>query len=526
MKLNHILKYPILILILLCLISRLPILLSPNLMLDGDECIIALMTKHFSEGKGIPIFFYGQSYGFSLLEVATIQSFSWIIGLSTVTIKLSMLFLWTIGIIFFYKTLKQIEFGSNKLAALLITLLFIFSPVWAIWSMKARGGYITAFVLSSVITYLTVHNKWQKTIYLPIIIGVLLSIVFQSQPLWLAGLIPVIVYYLSKNKWFYKTALSAFGLAVGMSLFYLLKAGSSIYWSPQVFNFSALNLEAISLLPIQIYQNFTGSYAYSLFKEPNIIVQLLAIIYIIIFISTLTTGLFFLIKRKYINPWLYVFSISIIATISYLPVTTNYNTRYLLPLFGFVLPTVYVLLIHINKTKIVNFGLVSIILLGTFSMYTFKNYDFEEKTLIKTLLKELKSKNIKYLYCEGGMLQWKIMFYSNEKIITRYKNSTDRYPEYIHKVDSAFNYGADNVGLLKISNNRYTIYKNPSRDLLIERGFNFNKIKGIEDYKRIILNTPIWVEDIRIKAKERGISLDSMIYLDAKYMTKQNPQTQ
>ena len=132
MMLNRISKYAILIIVLLCLVSRMPQLFSENLILDGDESIVALMAKHLLELKEFPIFFYGQSYGFSFVEVLTTSLFYTIFGITDIAVKLAMLSLWTIGIIFFYKTLKEIGFKSNPWIPLLITLVFIFSPSFAV----------------------------------------------------------------------------------------------------------------------------------------------------------------------------------------------------------------------------------------------------------------------------------------------------------------------------------------------------------------------------------------------------------
>jgi len=58
---------PYLVIIILCFVSRLPQLLSPHLMLDEDECVVGLMAKHLMEGH-VAVFFYGQSYGFTLVD--------------------------------------------------------------------------------------------------------------------------------------------------------------------------------------------------------------------------------------------------------------------------------------------------------------------------------------------------------------------------------------------------------------------------------------------------------------------------
>jgi hypothetical protein len=63
--------------------------------------------------------------------------------------------------------------------------------------------------------------------------------------------------------------------------------------------------------------------------------------------------------------------------------------------------------------------------------------------------------------------------------------------------------GNDNLGIVKEINNR-NLGSVVSRD--------------IEYYKNQILSSPEWLEHFKEKAEKRGITLDSMIYLDAKYM--------
>jgi len=40
------------------------------------------------------------------------------------------------------------------------------------------------------------------------------------------------------------------------------------------------------------------------------------------------------------------------------------------------------------------------------------------------------------------------------------------------------------------------------------------------NYVTSIFNTPYWLEDLKLKAIEKGISLDSMVFLDALYMAR------
>lgn len=484
-----ILKYDILIIIIVSALSRLPQILSNNLFLDGDESIVGLMSKHFIEGKTIPVFFYGQSYGFSLFEVIPIGMSYSIFGITDIAIKVAMLCLWILGIIFFYKTLKEIGHKKNLWSALLIALVFILLPSFALWSMKARGGYLTAFLLSSIIMYFAFHKKWQESLFLSFISGLFLTIIYQSQALWLAGLIPLLAFsYLKKQKQYPLMLLS--GTVFGTLIFYVLKSKLSTFWSPSVFSWSNLTMEKIASIPKEIYINMTGSYHYSFIVEPAHISKVLAIISTSMIFSVLIIAIIILIKKKKINPLFFIACLSVFLTIVYQVFTPGHIYRYLLPLSGYSLLMLYMLIINLDKKKVANVFLALFIVLGAFSMYSFKEYSFSSKSKLNNLIDDLQSKNINHIYCEGVLLQWKIMFYSNENVIARCKSNIDRYPDYIKEVDNAFEHegintalvGFYNKKLVKISNkfvlvsNKYFVYENPSKDLLIERDFNLDKL--------------------------------------------------
>ena len=475
---------------LLCFVSRLPQLLSDHLFLDGDESIVGLMAIHFSQGNGVPFFFYGQSYGFSFIEVAIIRLFYWFFGVTDISIKLAMLTLWTVGIVFFYKTLKQFEHQKNKWAPLLVTCIFIFAPAFAIWSMKARGGYLTAFLISSVVIYLMSHRTWNKKLITAFIIGFSVSIIYQSQALWLAGVIPILVYYLFNTKHF-KHAITLFsGLIIGLIIFHFLKEGLSTYWSPSVLSIGNINLDSLLSIPSNVYQNLTGSYSYrdvlpSLFITKIIAGSLAIFIFISIFLS-----LRFVIKKATINIQFHVLSVSVLFTIGYLILVDGSNFRYLLPLCGFAILMLYFFLIHLKQTKIVNSFLLIFIILGAISLYDFRNVIVHDQAANRSvtipILKKLEEDKIHFIYCEDGLLQWQLMFYSEEKIIARYKNNTDRYPGYIRQVDNAFNTPNTTTALVAIDGmesfpsslkgpNDYVVYSNPTREMLIERGFDLSK---------------------------------------------------
>ena len=126
-------KREVALVVALCLATRLPQLMSDQSFLDGDECVVALMAKHVVDGVGLPLYFYGQVYGFSLLEVLPISLAYLVLGVGQLAVKLAMLAMWTLGVVFFHLALRRLglpyavfekllwrfaEDQSNTLAAL------------------------------------------------------------------------------------------------------------------------------------------------------------------------------------------------------------------------------------------------------------------------------------------------------------------------------------------------------------------------------------------------------------------------
>ena len=482
-------NHPVFIIIILCLLSRLPQLLSSDLVLDGDETIVGLMAKHFSEGKGIPYFFYGQSYGFSFIEVICISLFYLFFGVTGIAIKLAMLSLWTVGIVFFYKAIQHIN-PEDKWNVFLITLVFIFAPSWMIWSMKARGGYLTSFTLFSIILYLMFNNRFNKHKSVSLLIGLLTVVIYQSQPLWLAGLTPIFIYHFYKLK-IKHSILFLCGILSAAIGFYFLKLNLSHFWSPQVISLSNFNLKSLGTFPVDIYNHLTGSYDYEDIIPTTLSIKLWSCIFTLLIFTVLGIGIIYLSRKKKINPLFYVLCLSELCSIGYLFLLTNVSPRYLLPLTGYSLLLLFSLATFERRyiTKIV---FCFLIILGCFSITDFKfdKYESTHKSDLFSLINKLESRKIYHIYCEGGLLQWQIMFYSQEKIIARYFSNTDRYPKYIERVDDALTKDSTKIAIIgyfppknkKDSlyfigvDERYCIYENPGKQMLIKHGFDLSRV--------------------------------------------------
>ena len=83
------------------------------------------------------------------------------------------------------------------------------------------------------------------------------------------------------------------------------------------------------------------------------------------------------------------------------------------------------------------------------------------------LLQDLQSAEVSHVYSLGPMLQWQIMFSSNENILARWLDSHDRLPHYPRTVDRAF-FAGNNTALVgsadQLNSLLSYLQKNPSGD--------------------------------------------------------------
>ncbi|NBQ89678.1 MAG: hypothetical protein EBU07_19890, partial [Betaproteobacteria bacterium] len=108
-----------LLLILLALVSRLPQLLSPELLLDGDEAVLGMMARDLAAGGPWPVFFYGQHYGLSVFEAAAGALMFKLFGAQAVALKLGMLLLWTGGVLAYHRGFRALLPAAPGMALLL-----------------------------------------------------------------------------------------------------------------------------------------------------------------------------------------------------------------------------------------------------------------------------------------------------------------------------------------------------------------------------------------------------------------------
>jgi len=443
------------VLIALCFVSRLPQLLSPKLFLDGDECVMGLMAKHALEGRGIPMFLWGASYGFSLIETSAGALGILIFGFGAASLKIGILAVWSLGALFSFEALSSL-LGNRR--AFLATSLLIFAPAWAVMSMKALGGYATAFALTSIVIYLAVRlrDKPGKAVW--ILIGGLTALVYYAERLWLPGLLPVVLYVLIKRRRLADWAgWMVGGTAVGLLLELIQRGMYAVVRLPPVarsFGFANL-VNLVLAVPSRIYANLTGSYFLTSNIEPGLVTKVAAVLWGVSISAGILFQVYRLAKRRS-HPWSNVFFLSTVlsAGLALLP-AYEFGPRYVLPLIGFA-----VLWLGTTAADWGDRGgrlraahvflLAGFIGLGAFSIAEFRNFTFTgrfsnfgmtEANRMNTLVTYLKSHEIRSTFSMHPLLQWQVVFYSREGILSRWEIDKDRYPEYSLAVDRVLREG-------------------------------------------------------------------------------------
>ncbi len=441
-------KITIPIIILWCFITRLPQLCSPNLLLDGDECVVGIMAKHIFEAKELPLFYWGQQYGFTLIECLYILPFYLLLGINALAVKLAMLSLWTTGVMFLYKMLRQLHTGSDWIPFLLV-LVFIVHPAWAVWSMKARGGYLSAFTLSNVVLYICFHPYHRKKGVTYVLAGIILAFIYVSQPFWLVGVVPLMLYAAFNSGKRLHLVLIISGFIPLFLLFRWYTANLFSYYAPSAYipeDFSRLQQQIVRI-PVFLYHSLHGNYFFDMIQKPNLFCAIQSVAFeVLVFLAVIAGLYYFIFKRK--GNGLFISSVVFIPACLLLTIFFgSMQARYLLPVSGFLLITLQLYLNPIQTLKPFYISSIAFILAGTVSLITFWNFRFMNNEMIFDMVRYFRKNNIRYVYSIDWSVPWQVTFYSNETIIIRMPMWQGRYEAYTRMADAAVNRG-ETVGFI------------------------------------------------------------------------------
>ncbi len=426
-----------LLIIALCIATRLPAMLSPKMLLDPDECVVALMAKHMWQGKEFPLFFWGQQYGFSLIEELFILPFYTIMGVTAIAVKSAMLSLFIIGVVYLYKALIRINKAGSYLP-LILTLLFITVPAWTEWSMKARGGYLTAFTLSSILLYMLFNKEGNST---PgwLFNGLLLAVIYESMILWFPGMLLFCLYFLIRQTNKEQAAGFVFTAGIVWAGFHAYTQTLPNFHVPEAYSAPKDWPGHFTRVPAVLYHSLHGNYFFFDLKPVSPIQSLTAYAYCVLILVVIIMSL---VAAK--NNRLLLLTVMILLSaiiVSILPPDMHF--RYLLPVMGYFLVALQLLLNEIRR-RTVYYGVAGILIItGIMSVVQFKDYSYTVVTesSMKKAVDHMLQRHIYYTFCNDAYVAWQLNFYANEKVICREQPYGGRYLPYHQKIDAALDSG-------------------------------------------------------------------------------------
>jgi len=488
-------------------VARLPQLLSRNLLLEGDECVLGLMAMHLAQGREFPIFFYGQKYGLSIVETPTAALSFLIFGAGAVPLKLAILALWVVGLSFYFLAFSR---PLGYVRSFWITLVLAVMPAWAATSMKAWSGYVSAFSATALVLYLITRNDNQRS--RPwLVAGGLSGVIFFSQPLWLPSLLPIVLFFLLSSRrisfWVSYASGSLTVLAAIAAIKALWLAQAPETWTGP----NAGNPQLLASLPpllTQTYVNLTGSYYFGTAVYTGPVTATVGYLWLVVLGIAAPLQIYRLLARKYLL-WSHLLFASVLSTLLANWVLLGWrDARYVLALN---VPLVFMAGVELfdwaDRYRVpirrCVVAIVVVVALEAVSMNEFANYTYmwwtnakstpsEARTMRKTI-DHMRSRGVTHAFAMNALLQWPITFYSGETVIARWKARSDRYPAYIRSVDRAldrgepiaivgyagYTYGLEemvrNPREIIIVDGKYFVYVGADKDLLRRAGFQLDR---------------------------------------------------
>jgi hypothetical protein len=489
---------------LVAVLARVPQLVSPNLLAEGDECIVGLMGLHVARLHDFPLFMYGQSYGLAIVEApAAAVSFA-LFGAGAVTLKLAILAVWIAGAAFYFRVFSRV-LGTAR--GFWIALVLVLMPAWAVTSMKAWSGYVTAFAATAVAIDLIVRNEERRAA--PWLgAGLATATIYFAQALWLPGLLPIVLYHLVESRRLRCWTAYMCGTLASFAAVEALKISWPVYSVDVWFRPSMGNPHLLASLPMlvrQFYVCLTGSFYFGAAVAAGRVTTALAVFWFALFCAVLLLQVYRLATRRYLL-WSHLLAASIVLTLlANWMLLEHRDARYVMAVNAPLAFLAGVELFDLTDRFRIPWrrtvtAILLVVVVQAVAMREFAGYSYmwwttppsgpsETKTLRK-LIGYMEARGVTRAYAMNLLLPWTITFYSNEAIIARSKGGRDRYQPYIVAADRALEagrpvaivgYAGYTNGLEKLVpdpsaivdiDGKYFVYIAPDRELLTRAGFH------------------------------------------------------
>ncbi|GEM_PF-6446210 len=417
---------------------------------DGDEAIIGLMGIDVLDGK-VNLYFLGQNYGLSVLESLLVALGITVFDTTALAIKLPMILLWSSALTLLILSCYRIT-NKSLLICLVLTLVMVSMPAWTLWSMKARGGYLTALFFNNLVMYFIVANKGELRHGAWCLIGVMVTIVYEAQALWFPVTVLSVVVIPAYLDCDMKGLLTRYAVAFTSSVIVWVclatyKSDLFVVWEAPLLNLSHIvdNPEGI----VTSFHNHLNGlyYLHRSFDQSitgHIFLTWLVTISVILFCA-------FDISRGNLKKS----SIVLLLPASLAGALINPNPRYLLP-FSFILFFIFVLgVARMNPKYQISACIFMLILTASYFSYSsnyFKysqmkvdNFDeleepitITDNQIIANLIDTLNEKGIEHAITRNDFLEYQINYFTRYELLSIGKISRTRVPKIVPSIEKAY----------------------------------------------------------------------------------------
>ena len=404
---------------------RIPYLSSPFYLLDNDEAVLGIMARHMAAGDGFPLYFAGQNYGLAIFETAPLALAFAVFGESTEVVALTMLALFCAGVLAHGAALTNLAGNAawGRMLAFALALL----PGWIVWSLKARGIYVSGFLLSGLALVLLTRPEPSRRDLLGA--GALLGLVGLVQPLWLSVCLPFL--FLVRRP---VREVVAAGALSGLIWILPLVFAPSVdpYWQPRPFE--NLMVERLSSLPAMLLRAFSGR---EWPHDPGLGATLVGVTAALAFFSLIVVMAVEALRRR--SRLAVVVALAMCASIMHIVALRVWVPRYFLPctVLSVIAVAVWLKLNDIPFRRAARLTAVATVV--TLALVALRvgaprggsgGVEVPAEDDLRALIADLEDDGIRGVYAQTSDIQWQILFYGQERIPTRGTSSEDRYPQF------------------------------------------------------------------------------------------------
>lgn len=427
-------------------------------------------------GQGISYYFYGQNYGLSIFESLAVAGCIPFFGNTFWSLKFGALLIFTLGLTFLYKSIK--DKSSSRMLNIFLMLLLSTFPTWYLWGSMSRGGYVTAFAAACIIYYLS--QKQNTRTWVTIALAILLFITYDAHSFLILPVLPFLMIWWLKKEDKIKSGILFGSITLGLMLFIPWAMSQSQLSDRIPLEFANLSWKNLSLHLSSWDHGFSGYFYFFADIEPPKYWLIGLFSVAILFLLSIV----YLSYRGFKTHWkLILFCVLSFGLGLVVLSTIDKNTpRYMIGIYTIFLFLFVFLVTHVkSKLKLIivsvliAFSIIGVTAGSKISRHWIEGENFAES--MNTTYEYAKKNKIKAVFSLNHQFTWNYL-YGDEIPATNlcWRNRTNEFSE---KVKNQFNSVPSSVMLIGMPNYSFGVEKT--------EGFEFDTT-GISQSTYILRN--------------------------------------